>query len=259
MHVSRRALLIESSKAKGQKEIAGCRRDVERLQSWLGNVVGGAWNASEITILHDPTRKEIDDAKKLAFGVDFAFLAFSGHGRIIEDWTGNRKQKIIIGTGEEIDFNDLLPSAKKAIHLCDACREIHRPAALELSVNKAMQKYARFSESTGYSRADYRAVYDQWVDSARGTYTMYSCTAGQCAGDDPLNGGVFTGTLLDLSGRWYEAATKSAVLSVDAALNLTKPVVGAASRRADADSPQDPSGTPSARDGTPFPFAIALV
>jgi len=118
--MTRYALLIEAARAKGQKEIIGCERDVERLKAWLTSVAGGAWNEAEVKVLHNPTKSEIAASKRMLDLADFAFLSFSGHGRIVEDFTGKRAQMITIGTGEEIDFNDLKPRAGRAILSCDA-------------------------------------------------------------------------------------------------------------------------------------------
>lgn len=248
----RYALLIEASKAKGQKEIPGCVRDVERLSRWLRNTAGGAWEASEIKVLNNPSRSDINFAKLPLNLADFGFVAFSGHGWIKESISGHRTQKIVLGSGEDMDFNELKPTGPKSIMSCDACREVERPVRYQMST-KSAAILERFMERR--SRADYRAAYERAIDAALpGVFTMYSCSPDQYAGEDPLNGGLFTDVLLSVGERWYESAGQG-VLPIDQAFETARAAV---SRAASSSSPQDPTGGPSNRSGNSFPFGVCL-
>lgn len=247
----RYALLIEVSEAKGQAKITGCVRDVERMETWLGGVAGGAWNPNEIKILHNPTPTEITHAKRMADIADFAFIAFSGHGRIVEDRSGKRSQMVTAGNGEEIDFQTLKPVAEKSIMLCDACREVHRRAEQPFST-KSFELFEKRA-APRFTRHDFRYAFDQAVENSQtGQYTMYSCSPGQCAGEDPLNGGVFTDALLNRSSEWFERTYSSGILTIPNAFEATK-------RSVSAEFPdQIPMGGPSNRSGNSFPFSICL-
>jgi len=88
--------------------------------------------------------------------------------------------------------------------------------------------------------------------AAPGTFTMYSCSPGQCAGDDPLNGGVFTDALLNRAGEMYDGCQTSAALSIETVFSAARRSVSQAC------SDQTPIGGPSSRSGNPFPFVVHL-
>ncbi len=249
--MKRYALLIEAARAKGQKEILGCERDVDRLQTWLKNPAGGAWNDSEIKVLHNPTKAQLASEKLIINRADFALLSFSGHGRIVENYTGHRRQMVTIGTGEEIDFDEMKPAVPKAIIICDACREVHRLAETREVTFGRVAQYAK--EAKQYTRQDYRDLFERKVEAAAaGTFTMYSCSPGQCAGDDPLNGGVFTDALLNRAGDLYSNSRSTLAYEVESVFLLAKTTV--TSKYPD----QSPMAGPSNRSGNAFPFVVHL-
>jgi hypothetical protein len=251
--MKRHALLIDAGKARDETELPGCTRDVERLSAWLHSGVGGAWEPEEIAVLHNPSRWELTTAVSKGFvAVDFGLLAFSGHGEIEEDWSGKRTQKVVAGDGQELDFATLSPAAPKSIIICDTCRKIKRPVRFE-----RRQKAMAFSEgySSRFSRLVFRERFRLAVENApAGRFTMYGCSPGQTAGDDALNGGFFTDSLLTVAAAWCEDNTGSGVLTIDKAFELAR------GHMVQSNLDQVPVGTPSdrSRNGNPFPFAIRL-
>lgn len=247
--MNRFALLIEASKA-GAPELPGCVRDVERMKHWLAGNAGGAWNDDEIRVLNNPTPALIAAWHARAGQADFAFVAFSGHGRIVEDWTGNRTQMITVGSNQEIDFLSLRPASPKTILICDACREVHPLLTFNERVEKAM-KFARAHEP--FTRQQYRDAFEYAVAVApAGAFTIYSCSPGEYAGEDVLNGGYFTDSILSGAGGWWQRNPTSAILTIDGALDIAKRSLAAAKRD------QMPIGGPENRNGNPFPFAVCL-
>lgn len=247
--MTRFALLIEASKS-GTPALPGCVRDVERLKGWLESTAGGAWNDDEIKILNSPSSSAIAPWHAKAGKADFAFVAFSGHGRILEDRWGTRTQKITVGSSEEIDFMALRTASTKTILICDACREVERVSVFNERVEKSL-KFARAREF--YTRQQYRDAFEYAVKNApAGAFCMYSCSPGQTAGEDALNGGYFTDSLISGSGAWWEQNAKSEILTIDAALGI------ATQRLSYARRAQVPMGGPESRSGNPFPFAVCL-
>jgi hypothetical protein len=248
--MKRRALLIEAAKATGKNVILGCERDVERLNSWLLSLPGGAWNEEEIITLHNPNRMQIESSRGILDQADFSFVSFSGHGRIIEDFTGKRTQMLTIGTGVEINFDILKPKSPKAIISCDACREVERVGEPPLEI-ESFTKCAKAKSM--HSRKEYRDKFELAVRLASvGNFTMFSCSSNECAGDDALNGGVFTDALLNRAGEMFSSATRTTVFDIETVFAATRDSV------AKAHPDQNPEGRPSNRTGNPFPFCIYI-
>ena len=245
--MNRHALLIDASEAKDHERIDGCKRDVERLEDWLRSEAGGAWESSEITVLHNPKKFDLLLPKIKIDNAYFAFSSFSGHGRIVQEPSGRQTQKIVIGTGEEVDLSEITPKAKKGIVCCDACREVH--------IMK--EKHFRFAEgmikmsTAAPNRASYRQMFETAVTAAgEGIYTMYSCSPNECAGDDALNGGVFTDALLSSASDWF-SGSKRGILTINAAFETAARIVGTGGK-------QTPMATASIRSGNAPPFGISL-
>jgi hypothetical protein len=245
--MKRVAILIEASRARGQKEILGAAVDVRRLREWLGSNCGGAWNEDEIRELPNPSLAQVQQAIGDAASSDFSFVSFSGHGGITEDRFGNRLQKLIIGSGEEIDLAALRPGSKRNILLCDACRIIEKLSAIYESVKAA----ALEQRSSSFERFRYRKAYEDAVESANpGTYTAFGCSPNEFSREDPLNGGYFTASLVQEGMKWCESQRRPAILTIDDVLLLAKARV---KQLTDA---QTPTGGPENRSGNSFPFAV---
>ena len=252
----RKALLIESGKAKGQKEIAGPAVDVGRLRTWFGSENGGAWEQREIATLSNPSPAQVQASVTGLAGADYAFVSFSGHGYIEQDArTGRQTQKIIVGTGEEMNFASLRPSVKKVLMMCDACRvvEVVRRFA-ESSLIENRLKLARKK----YDRAAFREWFEAAVtNAAEGAFTMYGCGVNQVCYDDPLEGGFFTSSLIDSAAGWTDRVAKNGCLPAQDALTLAAGAVSV--RTAGKSPPQQPTGGPENRTlGNPFPFGVCL-
>ena len=255
--MKRYALLIEAGRAKNSDAIDGPVEDARRLRFWLGSNSGGAWEPDEIETLSNPNATQVSAAVRRAGVADYAFVAFSGHGWIAEDGrTGNRLQKVVIGTGESIDFLSLRPKAKKCTLLCDACREVVRFKSFTENRKFALS-YAR--ESDAYSRETYRAWFDiDVLAAAEGAFFLYGCSVNQYSYEDPMTGGFFTGALIDNAADWTDSAMRDGCLPMQTALDLAARTVAA--RTTNYLTKQNPLGGPENRSrGNPFPFAVALV
>jgi Caspase domain len=178
-------------------------------------------------------------------------VTFSGHGYISENAWGARKQMVVLGSGEEMDFREFRTGAKRAIEICDACREVHKVEKAFLSTRAILMERRAV---TAYTREQYRATFEISVMQAPpAVFTMYSCSPGECAGDDPLNGGLFTDALLTSSAQWFETRKASELLIVDEAFNLARPLVWGSRDQ------QHPVAGADTRTGTRLPFGIRLV
>jgi len=250
--MKRKALLIEAGKAKGQNPLTGPERDVIRLKKWLESNIGGAWNEDEIIELHNPSPLQVRSAISNCGSSDFSFVSFSGHGCIEEDQYGRQAQKIVVGSGEDMIWDELKPSSLKNILICDACRVVEKIVVNMSESVKAAQKYERRAAEQ-YTRAQYRDAFDRAISNANpGTFFMYGCSPNQYSYEDPLNGGYFTISLIEAAANWWENQNNSSVLYVDSAFDRAKRLV--ASRK----PTQVPFGGPENRSGNAFPFGICL-
>ncbi len=249
--MKRRAVLIEAGEAKGQKKITGPGHDVRRMRTWLTSNVGGAWEDYEIETLHNPSLAEVRAAVRSAGDAEYSVSAFSGHGWIEEDGiTGRLTQKIILGTGESVDFGVIRPTSTKSLLICDACREVERITRLSESVNAAL-RYQR--KSADYSRPLYRRAFDEQVRSANpGAFFMYACSVDEYAYEDPLNGVYFTIGLIEQAAEWWRDCDDSDILLVQDAFEQAREIVQV--RKPE----QSPQGGPENRSGNDFPFAVCI-
>ena len=254
--MKRFALILEASRATGQDAIDGCKRDAERWEAWLKSKFGGAWNDDEVQVVNNPYPFELRSAMPSVHAADFAIVAFSGHGRIVQDPFGRRKQMITIGDGTEIEFTSLTPRAPKKVTSCDACREIHfAPPPVTRTKSAATFNLESYSEQ--YSRAAYRMAYENLIESTdAGEYTMYSCSPNEYAGDDVLNGGYFTDSLLTAAARWSMGASSSSALWINDGFREASASVTAMARAKGLS--QNPIASSSVRSAGGYPFAIAL-
>src|SRR4051794_12363144 len=78
--MKRLALLIEASEVPGETKLDGAAADVVSYAEWLGMRSGGQWYDSEIVALNTPRVSEVKKALTAIGKVDYAFVAFSGHG-----------------------------------------------------------------------------------------------------------------------------------------------------------------------------------
>jgi len=247
--------VLEASRATGQKIIDGCKRDAERVEAWLKGNLGGAWDGHEVKVINNPYPHELRQIRSGLDSADFAFVSFSGHGYIKEDYSGRRTQRIILGDGTEIDFLSLAGNVRKQILICDACREVHKPEVREKHIKLSASLLE--NRAAGYDRIEYRKAFDRSVSSAPdGNFTIYSCSPNEYAGEDPLNGGFFTDALLSGTADWCTSRRTSGILTIDDAFAIACPLVKNMANR--SNSPQNPIGGPSNRSGNPFPFGVSL-
>jgi hypothetical protein len=254
--MNRYAVLIGSGNA-APPLLQGPAVDVRRLKTWMMHNNGGAWEESEIAALVDPTVAQIAEAIDRAGRADYAFVAFSGHGGIEQDSrTGYQVQKIIVGNNLTYDFLALTPKSKKSTLVCDACRVVEQVVVFNERVEKSI-KFARAKVAA--TRAMYRTRFEAAVTAAaEGVYTMYGCAVGQYCYDAGINGGFFTGSLIDNAAAWCDRVTASQCLAMHEVLSMAAQAVSA--RTQNLTPPQHPNGGPQNKTlGNPFPFAVALV
>ena len=199
--MNRQALLVESSVIPGQPDLQGARADVRNLSSFLQSNMGGAWELSEITILHNPSRDILMQNIQRLSGKEYLFFSFSGHG--CHPASGYSDDTMIcLNQDEDVPVRQLYPNVQRCAMLIDACRQIVAPALI-----REVSRRHFTDESKTLRRKLHRAAFDEAVLQAEsGVIRLYSCKVSESA-DEDASGGFYTTNLIECACDWYESAT----------------------------------------------------
>lgn len=225
MSLKRKAIIIAAYSSK-HGYLPGAKEDIALHKGYLSSSLGGAWEDGEITVLENPTSKQVRDALQSAKDMDFAFIAFSGHG---EHHIGKQLSdtSLCLNDNEEMYVGDINPGNRRHVVLVDACRKV-----VLLEMKKAADVIA-LAANRAYAvdwmyRYKCRALFDQELTQAEeGRVIIYSCDLNQAAGETE-NGGVFTEAMINGSIAWRDlsgalkAEAQSEVLDIPLAFELAK-------------------------------------
>lgn len=188
--MKRIAFLIESSEVPGEDVLKGAQEDVKAYKDWLYSKPGGDWNNGEMNILNTPRISEVKRAIQAAGKIDYAFVAFSGHGCHSKE-LDLTKLSMRDGT---MSVRELVPDTDRCSMVVDACRHVMREIftkSFQFSLNEA-RAYAKFAEAR-----DYRQEFEDAVANAeKGTIFLYGCDLDESAGESET-GGYFSRYLVE--------------------------------------------------------------
>lgn len=188
--MKRFALLIEASEVPNQTKLPGAVADIQGFSTWLKTQSGGLWRKEEIVDLHTPTVASVKSAIRLAGSVDYAFVAFSGHGFHAKELD---LTKACLRDGD-MSIRDLFPTADRGSIVVDACRNV-MPEIFEETIQMSLVRESRFAKAS--VARDYRKDFDVAVANAEKGYTfLYSCDLNESAGESP-RGGYFSRYMLE--------------------------------------------------------------
>lgn len=202
--MKRRAIIVVCPKSSRHGDLPGTEADAQNYLNYLQSAEGGAWNPDEIAVYRNPSRAELLRALSSTWGVDYAFLAFSGHGYHIQDEDLD-ETRLLLNDAEEISGPAFTTGCNREFVVIDACRKVEHVAEPEKRI------FANLSEmeKSGYTRLQCRALFERKVMEAEGgRIEMYSCDLDQAAGESP-RGGHFTRALLDGARQWANSLTYS--------------------------------------------------
>lgn len=186
--LKRFALLIEASSVFGQDPLPGAVRDVYAQRDWLLSKPGGLWRDEEIKVLNTPTGIGVYKAIFEAGEVDYAYVAFSGHGSHSVELN---QTQICLQQDHNIEVRNLIPNTKRCTVVIDACRGLAREQVTE-SIHLSTRVAVKFGEAI---TKDYRREFDRRIlEAEQGAIFLYSCGVNEFAGETE-RGDV----LLDLS------------------------------------------------------------
>jgi|SRR5579864_2550110 len=228
--MKRFALILEGSRVADDSPIDGCKRDAGAMESWLTSPAGGAWEKEEVEVVHNPWQFEIDSGKAKLDAADFAIVTFSGHGHL-EQTKDGLDQRLVIGSGngpKDISLSSLYPNAPKSIVMIDACRKIEPAPVIK------MARAFTFNEriEMEMDRNAYRAAYEKAIQNANdGRFLLMACSVNEFAGEDNLNGGLFTHTLLEVARNWCLTQSGAGICTIGQAFDAAEPVVTQAAKQ----------------------------
>ncbi len=188
--MKRIALLIEASEVPGESVLPGAKEDVKAYHDWIYSKPGGDWYDTEIRILNTPRISEVKAAISAAGKVDYAFVAFSGHGCHSKELD---LTKLCMRDGT-MSVREVVPDTDRCTMVVDACRNVMAEIftkSFQLSLNEA-RAYAKFAEARNY-RQDFE---DLVSNAEKGTIFLYSCDLDESAGES-ASGGYFSRYLVE--------------------------------------------------------------
>lgn len=198
--MKRYALLIEASEVPGEDVLEGTKADVQAYRDWLYSKPGGDWFDHELKVLHTPKVSEVKKAIQSVGKVDYAFVAFSGHGFHSKELD---LTKLCLRDGR-MTVREIIPDAARCTMVVDACRNVMREIftkSFQLSLNEA-RRYAKFAEARNF-REDFENLVAQ---AEKGTVFLYSCDLDESAGESRL-GGYFSRFLVDAGNAFGDRNT----------------------------------------------------
>jgi hypothetical protein len=156
------------------------------MKNFLNSLSGGAWYESEITILENPSKEELQYGLKGSY--DYIILQYSGHGFEYRD----EGTYFDINAYEQISLNTIHKwiDAPKRFYFFDSCRQIQRRRIESMQKSMAMDSYD-FDDAI---IKQYRKKYEDIISNCEiGTSIIHSCSLHESASEDPRGrGGAFS-------------------------------------------------------------------
>ena len=255
MSVTRRALLISNPGETGAENYCkGVFVDVANYRRLLTAAHGGAWRQDEILPMFRPSKVEVREAVKSLQAYDYSFFVFAGHG-----WYSsvNMCNVLTLRQGEDIASYELLANATRRTSVLDCCRKVYHESITE-SEKKAMAMTRTAAAMVRYADPQKcRNLFSALVARTPcDVIEINSCSIGEKAGDDEVQGGRYSSSLIAVADTWAEEESKkpswtsdswmSVVIAHDPATEMTKRRSGGR---------QNPRIT-KPRSGDYFPFTV---
>lgn len=248
--MKRRAILIEASDVRGQRDLPGARVDVENLDRFITSPAGGAWYPNEIKTLRKPSLTELKaEIKKAELEAEYLFISFAGHGFMKKPKPGafplpsvKESTYICLNDAQDVSLIHVNPTIKNFV-LIDSCREYP-----ELEKAQKFEHLARFLKEDLRDIA--RQIFDNAVRTAgSGQILAFSCGINESAEDDPNRGGYFTAGMIECAQSFSKSGTQRAI--------CTDEVFNCAIKKVKIlNAQQNPDYIPGRRINNHFPFAV---
>lgn len=195
--MNRKAIVVVAPQSTRYGNLPGAETDARNYQAHLNSAYGGAWEDSEIQILRNPSRAELNRALSGWLRTDLVLLAFSGHGYHASG-RGLDETRLILNDFEEIPVGEFTAGGIRELCVVDACRHV------ENVDDRPLLRNAQLREA--FERSDFRtrcrALYETRFEATEtGRIELYSCALNESAGETRA-GGRFTKALIESAAEW---------------------------------------------------------
>lgn len=176
--------------------LTGVSKDINHIQVFLKDIVGGAWNSDEIEVHINPKLSSL----KLALAIyklhsyDYMMVFFTGHG-------GHKRQQTYVQINNDKELiaqSELENLCKKQINIYDCCRsEIETLTESRSSMSMESHK---FGDSLKLTRLEARRLYENQIERAKPQQLiLYSCSLNEYSQDESYGALYLTNLLRDAS------------------------------------------------------------
>lgn len=206
--MTRKMLIIANPGDPGAEGYCeGVNRDIVQYKNFFISTFGGAWESEEIQILNRPFPFQVDEALNALKMADYSMVIYCGHGYSRENGT----TMVELRANYDYDSTKLNQGSRRHTVILDCCRVVCEP------LYEGVQERYDLKNSIEHSlaRSQVRARFDLDVQRCSpGIVVLYACGIGETAGDDELNGGVYSHALRSAAIRWSRANAGSGTASV---------------------------------------------
>lgn len=192
--MKRRALIIVNPGQLRKKDyLPGTLIDKDNYYNFLKSNLGGNWYDDEIYIIENSGEKTVDNHIKLIGDANYSFIVFSGHGGMYKN---DNRMVIELSTGE-YDVSKLKTSCLRQTLILDTCR-----VYIE-SVGKSIYDMKKFAELLEHKYRSTRSLFEEELSKCGfGQTILYSCSKNQTSGENKIEGGYFSNSLLMSCYEW---------------------------------------------------------
>lgn len=196
--MKRYALIIGyAGEADSEGFLPGVESDIVGWQSFLSSPLGGNWLSHEVKVMIGPRLSEVTaELARVKGTVDYALIAFSGHGGYSE----TKGDTLLQLNESECLESKKLDAAKKQTIVLDCCREV-----VEQKMQKSQATFESVTEAPAFPHPrQARAAFDAAVTGcAEGIIVINACNIGEYSYDDEFGrGGRYTFAFLDAARKW---------------------------------------------------------
>lgn len=218
----KRIALIIATPNYPKKPLPGAEQDSQDWEAFLPSVEGGAWHSSEVHVLRDPTRLTVGIWLALlrTQKPDFALLAFSGHGEVVQTQYA-RETRLYLSPTEYLTEQTFTIGSQRELLIMDACRElrIETESIIKLAASNVREWVSKSDENR---LAIARELYDANIArNPAGRTFVYSCSIDETASDEPS----FSRVLIGEGKRLAIAAPYRGIISIREAFDSASTVV----------------------------------
>src|SRR6266566_997687 len=112
--MTRKALIVAGSAL----DLPGVEKDVMNYKQFFMSPLGGAWMASEVSVLKNPTKEQVEMYIRALQTADYSITIFAGHGSHPKR---NGSTVVELRPGVQLEADDLKIGATKHTLVLDCC------------------------------------------------------------------------------------------------------------------------------------------